>query len=151
MYIQCHTGSLKLVVFGISVAIVQLLSHVQLFATPWTAACQASLKGPNPMADYHATLLFCSVAQSSLTLSDSLSLSPGNLLKPCPLSWWCYPTILSSAILFSFAFSLSQDQGLLSELALCIRWLKYWSFRFSVSPSSEYSGLISFRIDWFTF
>ena len=48
-----------------------------------------------------------------------------------------------------FAFNLSQHQGLSKELALCIRWPKYWSFSFSISPSNEYSGLISFRIDWF--
>ena len=47
------------------------------------------------------------------------------------------------------AFSLSQQQGLFSESVLCIRWPKYWSFSFSFSPSNEYSGLISFRVDWF--
>ena len=49
----------------------------------------------------------------------------------------------------STALSLSQHQGLFNESALCIRWPKYWSFSFSISPSNEYSGLISFRIDWF--
>ena len=49
----------------------------------------------------------------------------------------------------AFAFNLSQHQGLYSELAVCIRWLNYWSFSFSISPSKEYSGLISFSIDWF--
>ena len=48
----------------------------------------------------------------------------------------------------AFAFNLSQHQGLCSELAVCIRWPNYWSFSFSISPSKEYSGLISFRIDW---
>ena len=47
------------------------------------------------------------------------------------------------------AFNLSQHQGFSNESALCIRWPKYWSFSFSISPSNEYSGLISFRIDWF--
>ena len=47
------------------------------------------------------------------------------------------------------AFNLSQHQGLLQQVSLCIRWPEYWSFRFSISPSNEYSGLISFRIDWF--
>ena len=67
----------------------------------------------------------------------------------CPSSQWCHPTILSSVIPFSFAFNLSQHQGLSKELALRIRWPKYWSFSFSISPSNDYSGLISFRIDWF--
>ena len=49
------------------------------------------------------------------------------------------------------ALNLSQNQIFFSELALCIKWPKYWSFSFSISPSSEYSGLISFRIDWFDF
>ena len=49
---------------------------------------------------------------------------------------------------FPFAFNLSQHQGLSNESALCIRWPKYWSFSFSISPSNEYSGLISFRMDW---
>ena len=50
---------------------------------------------------------------------------------------------------FPSALDLSQYQGLFNESALCIRWSKYWSFSFSISPSNEYSGLISFRIDWF--
>ena len=50
---------------------------------------------------------------------------------------------------YPFAFNLSQHQGLFYESLLCIRWPKYWSFNFSISPSNEYSGLISFRIDWF--
>ena len=62
----------------------------------------------------------------------------------CPLSQWCHPTI-SSVVPFSFCL----QSFFSSELALCIRWPKYWSFSFSISPSSEYSGLISFRIDWF--
>ena len=60
----------------------------------------------------------------------------------CPVSWWCHPVISSSVIPIS---SCLQRQ----ELALCIRWPKYWSFSFSISASNEYSGLISFRIDWF--
>ena len=78
------------------------------------------------------------------------SLPPGVCPKSCPLNQLCYPTISSSATLYSFAFKLSQHQGLISnESALHIRCQKYWSFSFSISPSNEYSGLISFRIDWF--
>ena len=95
------------------------LSLVWLFATPWTAAHSF----PCP------------------------SLSPEVWSISCPFSQWCYPTILS---LSSPALSLSQNQGFFtSEPALHIRWPKYWSFSRSISPLSEYSGLISFQIDWF--
>jgi len=68
----------------------------------------------------------------------------------CPLSWWCYLT--SHLLLPSspFAFSIFSIIGVFSsESALCIRWPKYWSFSFSISPFNEYLGLISYRIDWF--
>ena len=79
------------------------------------------------------------------------SLSPGVYSNSCLLSWWWYlSTIPSSAAPSHFTFSLSQHQVFFpSELTLPIRWPKYWSFSFSISPSSEYSGLISFRVDWF--
>ena len=64
------------------------------------------------------------------------SLTPRVYQNSCPLSWWCHPTISSSVIPFS------------NESVLHMRWPKYWSFSFSISPSNEYSGLISFRIDW---
>ena len=68
----------------------------------------------------------------------------------CPSSQWCHPTVSSSLVCFSsrlqpFPASVSFQMS----LALCIRWPKYWSFSFSISPSSEYSGLISFRMYWF--
>ena len=91
-------------------------------ATPQTATCQASL---------------------SFTISWSLP-------KFMFLSWWCYYTISSSAALFFFCLQSFPGSGPFSnESALPIRWPKYWSFSFSISPSSEYSGLISFRMDWF--
>ena len=96
-----------------------MLSHVWLFVTPWTVAHQAPL---------------------SFTVSQSL-------LNPCPLRWWCYLTVSSSAAPFSCLQSFPASGFFPSELALCIRWPEYWSFSFSISPSSEYSGLISFRID----
>ena len=99
---------------------VQALSHVQLFATPWTAACQAFLSITN--------------SGSLLKLMSIESVMPSNHLILChPLH---LPSIFPSIRVFS------------SESALHIRWPKYWSFSFSISLSSEYSGLISFRMDW---
>ena len=106
------------------VVAVQLLSHVQFFVTPWTAACQAS---PS-----------FTISQSLLKLMTIKSVMLFNhLILCCPLL--LLPSIFSSIRVFS------------NELALCIRWPKYWTFSFSISPSNEYSGLISFRIDWFDF
>ena len=100
---------------------VQSLSRVQLFATPWTAACQASLSITN--------------SQSLLKLMSIASVMPSNYLI------LCHPLLLPPSIFPSIrVFS--------NELALCIRWPKYWSFSFNISPSNEYSGLISFRMDW---
>ena len=76
------------------------------------------------------------------------SLSPGVCSNSCPLNQWCHPNISFSVTPSLPALNLSQHQGLFSESTLCIEWPKYWSFSFSISPSNEYSGLISFRIDW---
>ena len=99
---------------------VQSLSRVQLFATPWTTARQASLS----ITD----------SQSLLKPMSIVSVMPSNHLILCRplLLLSVFPSIRVSS----------------SELLLLIRWPKYWSFSFSISPSSEYSGLISFRIDW---
>ena len=98
------------------------LSRVQLFATPWTVACQASLSIIN--------------SQSLLKLMSIKSVMPSNHLILClPLLF--LPSIFLSIRVFS------------NELALRIRWPKYWSFSCRISPSNEYSALISFRIDWF--
>ena len=100
---------------------VQSLSYVRLFATPWTAALQASLSITN--------------SHSLLKLMSIESVMPSNHLI------LCRPLLLPSSILPSIrVFS--------NESALHIRWPKYWSFSFSISPSSEYSRLISFRMDW---
>ena len=99
---------------------VQSLSHVRLFGTPWTAACQASLSITN--------------SQSLLKLMSIESVMPSNHLLCHPL---LLPSICPSIRIIS------------NESILHIRWPKYWSFRFSISPSNEYSGLISIRIDWF--
>ena len=72
-----------------------------------------------------------------------------SLSDSCPLDWWCYLTISSSVAPFTFCLQSFPASGSFPiESALPIRWPKYWSFSFSISPSNEYSGLISFRMDW---
>ena len=101
-------------------------------------------------------LLSCSVVSDSLWphglqhtgLSCPL-LSPTVCSNSCLLSQWCHPTISSLSSPSPPAFNLSQHQGLFQWVSYCIRWPRSWSFSFSISSSSEYSGLISFRIDWF--
>ena len=75
--------------------------------------------------------------------------TPRAYSNACPSSQWCYPNISSSVIPSPPVLNLSEHQGLFNESALHIRWPKYWSFRFSISPFNQYSELISFRIDWF--
>ena len=104
----------------ISFSSVQLLSCVQLFATPWTAERRASLSITN--------------SQSLLTLVHELVMPSNHLILCGPLL--LPPLIFPSIRVFS------------SESALRLRWPKYWSFSFNISPSNEYSGLISFRIYW---
>ena len=100
---------------------VQALSPVFLFVTPWTAARQASLS-----------------IISSLSLLKLMSIE---LVRPSNHLILCHPLLLLPSLFPSIrAFS--------NELALCIRWPKYQSFSFSINPFSEYSGLISFRMDW---
>ena len=100
---------------------VQFLSCVWLFVTTWTVACQAFLSITN--------------SQSLLKLMSIESVMPSNHLILCP------PLLLPSVFPSIRVFS--------KESVLCIRWPNYWSFSFSISPSNEYLGLISFRIDWF--
>ena len=100
---------------------VQSHSYVRLFVTPWTAASQASLSITN--------------SQSLLKVMSIKSVMPSNYLLLCdPLL--LLPSIFCSIRVFS------------SESVLHIRWPKYWSFSFNISPSNEYSGLISLRMDW---
>ena len=73
----------------------------------------------------------------------------GACSNSCPLSQWCHPTISSCHPLLLLPSIFPSIRGFSSVSALHIRWPKYWSFRLSISPSNEYSGLISFRIDWF--
>ena len=76
-------------------------------------------------------------------------LSPRICSSSCLLSRWCYLTISSSVALLFLPSIFPSFKVFSNELALHIKWPKYWSFSFSISPSNEYSGLISFRIDWF--
>ena len=100
---------------------VQSLSHVRLFATPWTTACQASL---------------------SITNSRSLpKLMPTELVMPSNNLILCHSLLLLCSIFPSIRF-------FSKESALCIRWPKYWTFSFSISPSNEYSRLISLSTAW---
>ena len=106
------------------------------------------------LADYFGLLFSCSVIFNSLQphglqhtrLPCSLP-SPRACLNWCLSSWWCHPTI-SSCCPLPPAFNLSQHQSLSNEWALCIRWPKDWSFSFSIGPSNEQPGLISFRMNW---
>ena len=100
----------------------------------------------------------CSVTQSCPTLWPHglqhtrllcFSVLPGVCSNSHPLSQWCHPTISSSLSPFSSCPQSFPASGALNESTLCIRWSKYWSFSFSISPSNEYSVLISFKIDWF--
>ena len=100
----------------------QLLSHIRLFATPWTAPCQTSL--------------FITNSQSLLKLMSIQSVMPSNHLI------LCRPLLLQPSILFSIRVFCNKT--------VLIRWPEYWSFSFSICPSNEYSGLISFRMDWWS-
>ena len=74
--------------------------------------------------------------------------TPGAYSNSCPSCWWCHPTISFSVVPFSSQLQSFPASGSFPMSVLLIRWRKYWSFSFSISPSSEYSGLISFRMDW---
>ena len=75
--------------------------------------------------------------------------TPGVYPNSCPVSWWCHPTTSSSVVPFSSHLQPFPASGSFPKSVLHIRWPKYWSFTFSISPSNEYSELISFRMDWF--
>ena len=100
---------------------VQLLSHVQLFVTPWTAILQASLSITNSWSPPKPMSIESVMPSNHLILCHSLLL---------------LPSIFPSIRVFP------------NESALHIRWPKYWSFSFNIGPSNEYSGLVSFRMDW---
>ena len=107
--------------FWVGFNLIQSLSHVRLSSTPWTTTHQASLSITN--------------SQSLIKLMSIESVMPSNHLILC-----CHLLLLPSIFPSIRVFS--------NESVLCIRWPKYWSFSFSNSPSNEYSGLISIRMDW---
>ena len=113
-------GSINTILTLVQFSSVQSLSHVPLFATPWTAACQASLSIIN--------------SQSLLRLMSIELVMPSNHLI------LCHPLLLLSIFPSIRIFS--------NESVLCIRWPQYWSLSFSISPFNDYSGLISFKMDW---
>ena len=76
------------------------------------------------------------------------SWTPGVYPNLCPLSRWCHPNISSSVVAFSSSPQSFPASGSFPESAVCIRWSKYWSLSFNISPFNEHSGLISFRMDW---
>ena len=116
-----HHNQVNKYIHPLTFSSVQLLCHVQLFVTPWTAACQASLS----ITHY----------QNLLKLMSIELVMPSNHLILChPLL--LLPSIFSSIRVFS------------NESVLHIRWPKYWSFSFNISAFKEYSGLISFRMNW---
>ena len=120
IHLPTHPSTPPFFIIHPSFCLVQSLSHIQLFATPWTAAHQASLSITN--------------SQSSLKLMSIESVMPSNHLILCrPLL--LLPSVFPSIRVFS------------NESALHIRWPKYWSFSFSISPSNEHPGLISFKMD----
>ena len=116
-----HFGYRELAPINTGNSSVQSLSCVWLFATPWTAAYQPPLSITN--------------SQSLLKLMPMKLVMPSNHLILCHLLL-LLPSILASINVFS------------KESVLCIKWPKYWSLSYNISPSNEYSGLISFRMDW---
>ena len=132
-----------------SVSSIQSISCVRPFATPWTAACQASLSIINssvqsfsrvrlfatPWITARRACLSITNSQSSLKLTSiELVMPSSHLILCCPLL--LLPPVPPSIRVFSH------------ESTLCMSWPKYWSFSFSISPSNEHPGLISFRMDW---
>ena len=121
LYTKCfYTHTIGIVPApGFQFSSVQLLSHVQLFAIPWTTAHQASLSIP----------------------------TPGIYSNSCPLSQWSHPTISSRHPLLLPLSFFPSIRVFSNESVHHIRWPKYWNFIFSISPSNEYSGLICFRMN----
>ena len=120
-YLPCDSKRSNNDTLCLLVAVVQLLNHVQLFVTPWTSVCQASLS--------------FTISGSLLKLMSIESVMPSNHLIIC-LPLLLLPSIFPSIRVFS------------NELALHIRWPKYWSFSFSINPSKEYSKLFPLGVTW---
>ena len=139
-------------------------SCVWLFMTPWTVAHQAPLSMGFPRQEYWRNLPFPSISSVQFSLSvvsDSLrpyesqharppcpSLTPGDHSNSRPSSQWCHPAISSSVVPFSSCPQSLPASVFSNESTLRVRWPKYGSFSFSIIPSKEILGLISFRMDW---
>ena len=141
-------------VFGVfSTTSVKQTSSGQTPEKLWLLFCCAVETCPE-----FSSIQFSSVqSQSCLTFCDPMnhntqppcpSPTPRVYPNSCPLSQWCHLTISFSVVPSSSCLHLSQHQGLFKESALHIRWPKYWSFSFNISPSNEHPGLIFFRMDW---
>ena len=124
------------------------------FNNPLQYSC---LGNPKDRGAWWAIVQFSSVAQSWLTFQPHglqharppcPSPTPGAYSNSCPLNWWCHPTSSSSVFPFFSCLQSFPASGSFQESVFHIRWPKYWSFSFNISPSNEYSGLISFRMDW---
>ena len=148
-------------------SLVLLETYLELVITvenhsPVTAVHIKSTVGHSSISSMSSYYVHSSVQFSCSVVSDSLwphglqlarppcpSPTPGVYSNSCPLSWWCHPTILSSVVPFSSWPSILPSIRVFSnESALRIRWPKDCSFSFSISPSHEHSGLMSFRMDW---
>ena len=112
--------------FSTSVVVVRSLSCVQLFATMWSAACQVSLSP--------------TISWSLLKLMS---------IESCPLNGDDINHLILCHLFLFLSLIFPRIRVFSNELALCIKWSNFWNFSFNIRPSSEYSGLISFRIDWF--
>ena len=131
---------------SLSSLLIRLSKHLQLSFSSWFR---------------EGMLLFCCSVQFSSVVSNSLqphglqharlpypSPTPRAYSNSCPLSLWCHPTISPTVVPFSSPSIFPSIRVFPSELVFCIRWPKYWSFSFNISVSNEYSGLISFRMNW---
>ena len=159
---------MNIVLGAVKLDLVVYPAYILSFASANSKLPIHSFPTPLPLGNHksilyvHGSVSVSSALFSLSVVSDSLrphalqharlpfpSPTPRVYSNSCPLSRWCHPTILSSAVPFSFHLQSSPASGSFSnESVLHIRWPKYWSFSFSISPSNEYSGLISLRMDW---
>ena len=130
-----------------------MATHSSIFAweIPWTEET-GRLQSMRSLVQFTCSVMSNSLWPNGLQHArlPCPSPTPRAYSNSCPLSWWCHPTISSSVIPLLLPSSIIPSIRVFSNKSfLRIRWPKYWSFSFSISPSNEYSGLISFRIDWF--
>ena len=133
---------------------------IYLIIFNWTFLLNSPLETLRRVSQFSCSVVYDSFLPHGLQHArlPCLSLTPGACSNTCPLSRWCHPTISSFVVAFSAclqpfpasgSFPISQfPPPRPNKSVFCIRWPKFWSFSFSISPSNEYSGLISFRMDW---